>query len=124
MHIWDVFTPVHVVRGKGAAFLPSDFFEEITLSSLDAGCICAWSERASYGTVSDPSVHKVEFEFWTPIGGKSGKGKWIGFTGPVTNGEFSVNIKFPPEQDLVMVSYTYTCRDAATVQRALGNSGQ
>ena len=95
----DIFTPVHVVRGNGAAFLPSDFFAEITLSS-PMPVVYAPGQRVQVtGTVSDPSVHKVEFEFWTPIGGKPGKGKWIGFTGPVTNGEFSVNIKFPPEQD-------------------------
>ena len=97
--IWDIFTPIHVVRGNGAAFLPSNFFAEITLTSPMPIVYAPGQRVLVTGTVSDPSVHKVEFEFWTPIAGESGQGKWIVFTAPATNGEFSIDIKFPPEQD-------------------------
>ena len=93
----DLFEPINVKKGEGTAFLPSDYFEEIDLTSAMPVVYTPGQKVRVTGTVSDPSIHQIRFLFVVPTAVRTRR-TTVGFTAPVTNGEFSVNIGFSPKQ--------------------------
>lgn len=96
----DIFSPVRIIRGEGTAFLPSDFFEEVTLSSPLPVVLTPGRKLRVTGTVSDPSVSQIDFLFWIPGGylGQS-RGKTDAyFKAAVNDGQFTIRMDFSPKQ--------------------------
>ena len=93
----DVFRSINVIRGEGTAVLPFDYFEEINLTSPMPVMYGRGQRVRVTGTVTDPSVHRIQLKFWMPIAGQTYRAP-VDFTAPVTNGEFSVNIEFTTDQ--------------------------
>lgn len=91
----DTFSPINVKEGVGAAFFPFDYFEEIELTSSMPVVYALGRKVRVTGTVSDPSVRQIDFEFFVHKWGQNFRGLVV-FSSPVTNGEFSVNIDFSP----------------------------
>ena len=96
----DAFSPINVVEGAGIAFLPSDYFDEITLTSPIPVVLTPSQQLRVTGTVSDNSVSQIEFLFVHARRVSGGRPIVIrkSFKENVANGEFNVNIEFPPDQ--------------------------
>ena len=96
----DVFGPVNVLKGAGTAFLPFDYFEEITLTSAVPVVLRPGQKLLVTGKISDPSVSHIEFIFWFPGGnlGQSSPTTNVTFKAAVDNGRFAVNVVFSSEQ--------------------------
>lgn len=95
----DEFSPINVKEGEGTVFFPFDYFEEIELTSPMPVVYALGRSVRVTGTVSDPSVRQIDFLFVIDNSGQN-FGGIVAFSSPVTNGEFSVNIKFSPEHRL------------------------
>jgi hypothetical protein len=91
------FSPIHVTQGEGTAFFPFDFFEEIRLTSQMPVVYTLGRKVRVTGTVSDPSVRQIDFQFFIQVSGQNFRGSVV-FTSPVTDGEFSVDIDFSAEE--------------------------
>ncbi len=63
--VWDIFTPVHVVRGNSRV-PPFRLLRGNYTQLADAGCVCAWKPLQVPVPCTDPSVHKVEFDSGRP----------------------------------------------------------
>lgn len=59
----DVFSPIHVMRGAGTAYLPYDYFEGVTITSRMPVVFSPGQKLRIAGAVSDPSVSDIEFQF-------------------------------------------------------------
>ena len=96
----DVFSPIKIKRGEGNAFLPFDYFEEITLTSPMPVLYSPVQSVRITGTVSDPSVSYIEFLLWFPEGylGQSRGTRNANFKSAVENGQFTIKMDFSSEQ--------------------------
>ncbi len=92
----DVFGPINVKEGEGAAFFPFDYFEEIELTSPMPVVFALGRKVRVTGIVSDPLVRQVDFEFFIRKSGQNFPGLVV-FSSPVTNGEFSIDTDFSLE---------------------------
>lgn len=59
----DVFSPIHVMRGSGTAYIPYDYFEEVVITSLMPVVFAPDQKLQITGAVSNPSVSDIEFQF-------------------------------------------------------------
>ena len=96
----DVFSPIKIKRGEGNAFLPFDYFEEITLTSPMPVLYSPGQSVRITGTVSDPSVSYIEFLLSLPEGylGQSRRTENANFKSAVENGQFTIKMDFSSEQ--------------------------
>ncbi len=96
------FSPVIVRKGEGVDQLPVGFFDGITLASPLPVEYATGQPIRIAGTVSDPSVSRIEFRFTIF--------SWEGYQGtleanmnlfaPVTDGQFGRTRYFPPQQQI------------------------
>lgn len=96
------FSPIVVSEGEGTAFLPFDFFEEVTLTSPVPVVLKAGQPLRVTGTVSDNSVSQIEFLFVYARRDPDGRPIVIrkSFKEHLANGEFGVDVNFPLDQQL------------------------
>ena len=92
----DEFSPINVTEGEGAVFFPFDYFEEIELTSPMPVVYALGRSVRVTGTVSDPSVRQIDFEFFVPKSRQDSRSLVV-LSSPVTQGEFIANIEFSPE---------------------------
>ena len=99
----DVFRPFDIKKGAGNAVFPFDFFEEIKLSSQMPVVFAPGQKLQVSGTVSDPSVSRIDFYFWWLYSGYrselTGPTKAY-FEGAVDSGHFNIGMDITTDQRL------------------------
>ena len=95
------YYPLRIEKGEGTAPIPVDFFDDIIFSSpIPLEYTTGQAVRIA-GTVSDPLVFKIDFDFREYVEEVEGQGYYrtaIAFDTPVTNGQFSKTFRFLHEQ--------------------------
>lgn len=96
----DVFSPIHVMKGSGTAYLPYDYFEGVVITSRLPVVFAPDQKLRITGAVSDPSVSDIEFQFSMEDGysGRSHGSTDANFKAVTSYRQFTIIVDFPSHQ--------------------------